>query len=398
MRVSDFGEPPLALAVFVSRPQAELKSAREGQLYSGSSGKIKAVDSAVIISESKGRKNIMRSLVLALVLLASGLSWPAAAAAPLKCKLIQIAEFPVRLERNRLIVEGAINGRKIGILLDTGASFSLIQRSATARLGLARHEARGYRMFGVGGETTTEAVHIDEFKIGQSVRKNWRVLVAGEHDLGEDVALILGDDFFHGVDVEFDLAHDAVRLFQPVDCAGAPLAYWTTERVGEVPIETGPKIGLSVEVNGQPVRALLDSGSSVSMLAMSLAVRLGITPETPGVVAGNCAIGIGKKPVQSWIGQFESFAIGNEIIRNPTIYFADLWKHTTYTETGSRLPKDLGDLPAMLLGADFLRAHRVFVAHSQSKIYFSYVGGAVFPTGPVKSCPQGDAKSGGGEN
>jgi hypothetical protein len=29
------------------------------------------------------------------------------------------------------------------------------------------------------------------------------------------VAVILGEDFFHVVDVEFDLAHKTVRLFKP---------------------------------------------------------------------------------------------------------------------------------------------------------------------------------------
>jgi hypothetical protein len=33
----------------------------------------------------------------------------------------------------------------------------------------------------------------------------------------------------------------------------------------------------------------------------------------------------------------------------------------------------------MLLGADFLRSHRVLVARSQKKMYFTYEGGTVFP-------------------
>ena len=32
----------------------------------------------------------------------------------------------------------------------------------------------------------------------------------------------------------------------------------------------------------------------------------------------------------------------------------------------------------MILGADFLRAHRVLLAISQRKLYFTYVGGKVF--------------------
>ena len=36
------------------------------------------------------------------------------------------------------------------------------------------------------------------------------------------------------------------------------------------------------------------------------------------------------------------------------------------------------DRPSMLLGADFLRSHRVLVSHSQRKLYFTYLGGPVF--------------------
>jgi hypothetical protein len=32
----------------------------------------------------------------------------------------------------------------------------------------------------------------------------------------------------------------------------------------------------------------------------------------------------------------------------------------------------------MILGADFLRAHRVLISHSQRKMYFTYLGGPVF--------------------
>lgn len=36
------------------------------------------------------------------------------------------------------------------------------------------------------------------------------------------------------------------------------------------------------------------------------------------------------------------------------------------------------DRPDMVLGADFLRSHRVLLAMSQQRMYFSYVGGRVF--------------------
>jgi len=152
------------------------------------------------------------------------------------CKLNKIAEFPVRLDRSRLIIDGAINEHKIGIQLDTGAERSTILRAAADRLGLARQPVRGARMFGIGGETYVESAYIESFKIGETERKGWRPLVVGEQDFGADVALLLGEDFFHQIDVEFDLANNAIRLFQPQNCDGVSLAYWTREDVSEVSI------------------------------------------------------------------------------------------------------------------------------------------------------------------
>jgi len=82
------------------------------------------------------------------------------------CKMFKIADLPVRVVRNKLIADGTINGQKTGIVLDTGSMMTLILRPATDRLGLQRQEARGYRIFGIGGETKAESVLIDDFRIG----------------------------------------------------------------------------------------------------------------------------------------------------------------------------------------------------------------------------------------
>ena len=42
--------------------------------------------------------------------------------------------------------------------------------------------------------------------------------------------------------------------------------------------------------------------------------------------------------------------------------------------------------PQMILGVDFLRSHRVFIANSQRKVYFTYTGGTVFPKTADKAC------------
>jgi predicted aspartyl protease len=312
--------------------------------------------------------------------LASGFAFGAAS----NCKMVRLAEWPVQTKRNALVVEGGINGKSVGVMLDTGAGSTQILRSAAVQLGLTRQSMGSVRQFGVGGETDVEATVVDEFKIGEATRRNWSMFVAGENDLGGDVGVILGEDFFRNADVEFDLAHNMVRLYQPKDCEGVSLAYWTKERASVVDIvpvdEARPQIVLTVLVNGRQVRALLDSGASTSVLDKYEAAQAGVTPETPGVVPAGPAFGMGKKGVDSWVAPIQSITIGDEMIRDTTLHFADLFKDATYTPGGSRIPRKVEELQPMLLGADFLRSHRVLVSHSQRKIYFTYVGGPIFQT------------------
>jgi hypothetical protein len=158
-----------------------------------------------------------------------------------------------------------------------------------------------------------------------------------------------------------------VRLFQTKDCAGVPLAYWSRQAL-EVPLEASGKIELTVAIDGRRLRALLDSSAALSLLAQPQAAALGVTPQSPRAAPAGCARASTTRLVDSWSAQFETFAIGAETIRNPTLRFADLWRDTANAEA----------MPQMVLGGDFLRAHRVLVARSQAKMYFTYEGGTVF--------------------
>src|SRR5215471_9384886 len=82
------------------------------------------------------------------------------AAADAQCKLVLVEEWKVRWVNNHIIIDGAINGQPVGVMLDTGAQRTLIFRSAAARLGLTTHWARGYTMSGVGGQTDVESAYI----------------------------------------------------------------------------------------------------------------------------------------------------------------------------------------------------------------------------------------------
>jgi len=308
--------------------------------------------------------------MFAAVLVVVGLTMRSVPALAATDCMVRIAEWPVRISHgNKLLIDGAINGRKVDIALDTGSMITMIIRSEAKQLGLKPSPTAG-RISGAGGESAVEKVLVDEIRIGEATGKDLYMLVAGEQDVKGEFSVILGEDFFrqHRFDVEFDLPHNAVRFYQSSACGAASLAYWAAGGVGEVVIEpfneSEPRIFLTVRINGQPVRALLDSGAANSLLNKSVAARLGMEPGKPGVMAAGRVRGVGRSELNAWVAQFQSFVIGSETIKEVAILFAEL-------------PPDV----PMLLGADFLRAHRVLVAHSQRKVYFSYTGGPVFQLG-----------------
>jgi lipoprotein NlpI/predicted aspartyl protease len=312
----------------------------------------------------------------ALGALLAALAFPVLAADPPKCKLHQIVEWPVEFRGGLPVVEGAINGSRVGVLLDTGAFASLLTKTAAEKLGLyARSTQEMLR--GVGGESRMLVAWIDELRVGGAIRKGIRVRVGGERPL-PGVDFILGNDFFKELDVEFDYAKGVVRLFQPLNCKDVHLAYWDSNAL-QLPVEQENGMVVQVKVNGRSAYALLDSGASSSVVDLSLAAKVGITPETPGVVPSSCSHGIGTDSVRSWVARFDSVQVAQQTIRDPRLRIGDYLGERAYR---ANVPHE------MLLGTDFLRAHRVLVSGSQRKVYFSYIGGLIFPATPALGCDE----------
>jgi predicted aspartyl protease len=296
------------------------------------------------------------------------------AIAQTRCKFARVVEWPIRFVHGQIVFDGAINGKKVGIVIDTGMAASLILRSTAERLDLPRHEVRsGGIMLGLG-ETRVETAVVDEFKLGDAKTTSITFYVAGDRVFSEGEDVLLGQDFLRNFDVEFDLANRAVRLFAPKDCDHASLAYWTKETAGEVeldPFRGWPyRITFDVSINGRKTTAQLDSGASMSYMSRADAAAAGIGADTPGVVRAGWVSRIRSESTPLWTGTFRTFAIGNETIDNPKIHFGD------------SLERSINGAQPMLLGVDFLRSHRTLVSHSQHRMYFTYIGGPVFAPHP----------------
>ncbi|HEY2708177.1 MAG TPA: aspartyl protease family protein [Caulobacteraceae bacterium] len=311
----------------------------------------------------------------------AGVLMLAPGAASADCKLLQLAEFHVDPHWRSPIVDGAVNGQPVKVLLDTGATTSIVQRRAASQLGLSFFVVPGMRLYGIGGDTAVYETHIKEFKVGDLVKPDLNLEVGGDADRGFEASVILGYDFLAKVSVEFDLAHNAVRLFRHEGCTPPQLIYWGAAYSQAQMLDEdkqAPSIQTFAEVNGKRVLAELDSGAGTTVIDTAAAAVAGV--QRPTDVATERMQGLGVQLQDSWTGKFDSFALGDEKISNVKMQVLNMATKMTYSETGSLIPRQLNSTPGMFVGADFFRAHRIMIDPEDHLILFSYVGGPVFVT------------------
>jgi tetratricopeptide (TPR) repeat protein/predicted aspartyl protease len=308
-----------------------------------------------------------RRLRLGAALLGAALT--AAGAATAACEISKLADLPVTMSGLSPLIPAKINGKDVRFILDSGAFYSMIFTSAASELHLdLTPTSPDYRVVGVGGAANASITNVRQFTLAGVPIPNVKFLVVAGVGGGDETGL-LGQNVLGLADVEYDFANGVIRLMRPKGCGKAALAYWSgptkTFSMEETAYTTssGPHINGLVKVNGRTFSATFDTGAPVSYLSLSAAARAGIKTNNSGVVEAGLTGGIGRRLVNSWIALVDSLEIGdNEKILHTRLRIADFSQADT----------------DMLIGADFFLSHRVYVANSQHRLYFTYNGGPVF--------------------
>ncbi|MEO7207303.1 MAG: tetratricopeptide repeat protein [Steroidobacteraceae bacterium] len=267
----------------------------------------------------------------------------------------------------RPLIAAKINGQDARFVLDSGAFYSMISAATAAEYNLRLQMApSGLRLQGIGGTVNAQLATVKEFGLAGALIHNVEFLVGGS-EVGSEG--LIGQNFLHQWDVEYDFSKGVVRLFKVEGCRKSHLAYWKSpgQSYSETDIESVAQSRVHTigegYVNGHRIRVTFDTGAYNSALSLRAAARAGIKIDSPGVEDAGYSSGIGRGLVKTYIATASSFKIGDgEEIKNARLRIEDL---------------DLVDTD-MLLGADFFVSHHIFVANSQRKLYLTYNGGPVF--------------------
>jgi predicted aspartyl protease len=309
---------------------------------------------------------------------AMGALWLGPVEAQANCKLNSI-NAPVQVEGLRLRTTVKINGDDAHLLVDSGAYFNSIAAkfAQDKKLQPVKQAVTGshiassveQNVTGVGGVRRTGVYVIaPSLEIVHSKFKDVPFMTI---DIG-DADGLLGQNFLHAFDDEYDLKNGVLRLVQPEDCKASNLAYWakTGTAYSVMPLETGAGDDREtkgyVTINGVKLRAAFDTGSPRTFITIRAAARAGVKSSDPGVKPNGEISGVDRDHIKTWLAPFASVKIGDEEIKNTRLVIGDT-------------NPDGFDV---LIGMDFFLSHHIYVANSQDKLYFTYEGGQVFKISP----------------
>lgn len=279
------------------------------------------------------------------------------------CVVDEKTSVPLNITHAAITVPVEANGIVATFILDTGAQRSVVSQEAVQRLGLARDEWVGTTMSGVGGVQSRPNADPRSLSLG-GVPLVRRTL---SHDNSLTVGILprtqvgslvidglLGRDFLSLFDLDLDMPDRRLTLYQVHDCVGRFLPWKGDYAAIPVTVPTDEALVLPVTLDDTPLRALLDSGASSSLVAAPGKFRLGLQPASLQNDPADQVSGLGPHIVTMHRHTFRSLRVGNQTIDHPVIWVA---------------PVQLRPIVDMLLGADWLADRRVWLSFSTRQMF-----------------------------
>ena len=288
-----------------------------------------------------------RTLLPLLMLAASGALPVAAAAAPFQLKFASggHARIPLQLRNQLVWIRGAVNGStdSIWIVVDTGASASLMDESVARRLSLklkGEHQARGAAGTQSGAMAHDVTISIAGLQIRRQ-RLPTTDLSAFARQGGRSMDLVLGYELFESRVVRFDYAAGVMDVWEP---AQAP-AVTGGATVPFTLVHNHPYVEGQLALPGRaPIRGrfVIDTGSAMALLvAPDVAERESVTAAFPTRIT-TLSRGVGGE-LKNQVGRAESFTVGGLAFARPVV---------VVPEPGGRIstPGSIGNIGGQILG------------------------------------------------
>lgn len=258
------------------------------------------------------------------------------------------------------LVPVEVDGRSVPFLLDTGASNTALTLGGAQRLGLPMTAASPFGQgFGIGGASEAGAARVGSLRIGRTGARNVVLPVVRmtqgteANPIAQSWYGMIGAELLRRNELELELAAGRAVLHPVSACPAGPP--WSGE-FQAIPATILPN-GLPVlqgTVNGQPARALFDTGAQRSLLFHDAALRGGMPAAALAAAPAGVAHGFGTEAVPVHRMVLETLGLGPR-----------LWRQVPMAVIpgGDNLPFD------MIIGQDFIGGRRFWLSYARGVLY-----------------------------
>lgn len=249
------------------------------------------------------------------------------------------------------VLGAEINGKPAALVLDTGSDATVLTRTAAQRLGVVQFGAPR-NVGGAGGRAQAGVAVLGALKLGPVLVPKPRALLTDAPAPPLDG--LIGIDLLVDWEVELDMPAHRVRLYRARPCVSARPPW--TEPFVQLPVQQEAGSGhlfVSVLLDKQPLRAMLDTGASRSVVSLQSAADAGLDRRALAALPLSRGQAINAEGVLLRSARFQSLEVGGIVLRRPELAVIDL-------------PPFAGD---MLIGGDFLGTRKVWFSFLLGRVY-----------------------------
>jgi len=301
-------------------------------------------------------------------------------AAGAACTLGAVAVLPLQIQQGHFAFTASINDKAANFALDTGAFATTLTLAAADRLGV-RMNALGTVVNGVGGVRHLYRGTASHMRVGQMSADGMVLAGADILDappLAAAMDGLFGMNMMSAYDIDLDVAGRHAILYQadgscrkPTVALAQPLYMVRLEY-----IQHDRQADVEIVIDGQRLRAVIDSGAAQTAMFASAARRLGLDLSALHAPNAGRGFGIGPRPVPVMRHVFDTVQIGDLQIRNmPVMILAQADLGFNMVHVGSLLADPSSGEPGgedMLLGADFMQKVHLWISHSSQTLIMQY--------------------------
>jgi predicted aspartyl protease len=256
-------------------------------------------------------------------------------------------------------VPSTINDRPSLLVVDTGATHTVLSMDVARRNDVKVDPRRMVRSTGIGGTAIFPTGRVDRMMLGgiPVVQPEVTLIPAVPLTDGNVGMDILGD-----IDLDIDMPDGRITLHRGRLCPGDGPP-WEAEAV-EVPTvarmprdgsgATRPRVLLvRMELDGVPALALLDTGAGRTVVSKAFAAKLGVGDALLAQGPRLRLVGLSLDQGEGRTWQFHEARFGGAVYPAPTMIVADLHE---------------ADFD-LVVGMDFLARHRVWISYGARRIF-----------------------------